>query len=125
MVSVALTDALRVVLHAARMAVNDHLFNASADQAPGAPPPTAVLLPVRTAAQMLGIGRTKAYELIGAGELELVHIGRSALVPAESVHEFVNRLRSRRPSATNPSSRQTGVVQLRSSPSGDSQPPAA
>ncbi|MGQ0431319.1 MAG: helix-turn-helix domain-containing protein [Microthrixaceae bacterium] len=107
------------------MAVNDHLFNASDDQAPGAPPRAAVLLPVRTAAQMLGIGRTKAYELIGAGELELVHIGRSALVPAESVHEFVRRLRAQASGSSGPSSRPTGVVQLWSSPSDDSQPPAA
>lgn len=120
----ALIDPLRVVLHAARMSVTDHLFNASAAQTPGAPPPTAVLLPVRTAAQMLGIGRTKAYELIEAGELELVHIGRSALVPADSVHAFVRRLRAAAIPA-GPSGCPTRVVELRSSPSGDSQPPAA
>jgi hypothetical protein len=37
--------------------------------------PPSLLVPVLTAGRMLGIGRTKVYELVGDGELELVHIG--------------------------------------------------
>ena len=41
---------------------------------------------------MLGIGRTKAYELIGRGELQVVHIDGAARVPLVSVHRYVERL---------------------------------
>lgn len=99
------------------MSANHHALNGTDD-------PAAVLVAVATAAQMLGIGRTKAYELIDAGELELVHIGRSALIPTDSVHDFVRRLRAEA-SAAKQSGCPTRVVELRSSPSGDSQPPAA
>jgi len=34
------------------------------------------------------------YELIAAGQLETVHIGRAVRVPVEAVEEFVARLRS-------------------------------
>lgn len=33
------------------------------------------------------------YELVGAGEIEVVHIGRSARVPVAAVEEFVERQR--------------------------------
>ena len=48
-----------------------------------------VLLTITEAATALAIGRTTVYELIGAGELEVVHIGRSSRVPAHAIHEFV------------------------------------
>lgn len=54
-----------------------------------------VLLTVCEAAEMLAVGRTTAYQLISAGELEVVRIGRSARVPVDAVHEYVDRLRSR------------------------------
>jgi hypothetical protein len=41
---------------------------------------------------MLGIGRTKAYELISRGELEVVHIDGAARVPLVAVHRYVDRL---------------------------------
>ena len=86
--------------------------------------PPSLFVPVLTAVRMLGIGRTKVYELVGEGELELVHIGCRALIPVDSVHSFAGRLRNR------PVNRSSwidgiGVVQLGSSPRGDSQPPAA
>jgi excisionase family DNA binding protein len=43
---------------------------------------------------MLGVGRTTAYELIGSGQLQVVHIGRSARVPVAAVHSYVERLTS-------------------------------
>jgi len=65
--------------------------------APSAAPrrtdPDRLLLTVRQAAELLAIGRTTAYELIAAGELEVVHIGRSARVPVDAVDALVTRLR--------------------------------
>jgi hypothetical protein len=55
--------------------------------------PICVRIPV--AASMLGIGRTKLYELIGAGDVDVVKIGKSTLVLTESLHTLVARQRSR------------------------------
>jgi excisionase family DNA binding protein len=88
----------------------------------GGPPSLLVQVPV--AARMLGIGRTKIYELVSAGELELVHIGCRALVPVDSVQSFSDRLRSRSAEAS-PSDLLDGVLRFRASPWDDSQPPAA
>lgn len=46
-----------------------------------------------SAAAHLGIGRSKLFELIAAGEIETVQIGRSRRVPAEALEEYVARLR--------------------------------
>ena len=54
---------------------------------------TRLLLTIREAAHALGIGRSKAYELIAAGELETVHIGRACRVPLDAVHGYIGRLR--------------------------------
>ncbi len=53
-----------------------------------------LLLAMRDAARVLGIGRSTLYELIAAGEIEVVHIGRSARVPVAALHEFVERCRT-------------------------------
>jgi excisionase family DNA binding protein len=42
--------------------------------------------------QLGNIGRTKLYELIAAGELQTVKIGRRRFVVAASVDEYVDRL---------------------------------
>ena len=55
-----------------------------------------LLVTALQAARLLSIGRTTVYELIAAGDLETVHIGRSMRIPADSVHAFVT-LRRRRP----------------------------
>ena len=52
-----------------------------------------LLLKPEEAAEMLSIGRSKAYELIGTGELASVRIGTSRRVPADAL-EFVTQLRS-------------------------------
>jgi excisionase family DNA binding protein len=54
-----------------------------------------VLLTIPEAAVALAIGRTKVYELISAGEIDVVHIGRSARVPADAIREFVAARRAR------------------------------
>jgi excisionase family DNA binding protein len=51
-----------------------------------------LLLTVVEAAAMLGVGRTKAYELIAGGELQAVHIGRAARVPLVAVRRYVDGL---------------------------------
>jgi excisionase family DNA binding protein len=52
------------------------------------------------AAERLGAGRSTIYKLIARGELEVVHIGRSARVPAEALDDFVRKLRDQ--TVTNP-----------------------
>lgn len=52
------------------------------------------LVTVVEAARALGIGRSKAYELIASGDLEVVHIGRAARVPVDAIDDLVIRLRA-------------------------------
>jgi excisionase family DNA binding protein len=53
-----------------------------------------LLLSIQEAGRALGIRRSKMYELIAAGELETVRIGRSVRVPVDAIEAFVARLRS-------------------------------
>jgi excisionase family DNA binding protein len=48
------------------------------------------LLRVEEAAKVLGIGRTKAYEMIAAGELPVVRIRRAVRVPRKSLEEWIS-----------------------------------
>ena len=52
-----------------------------------------LLLTMVEAARVLSIGRTTMYELVDAGEIDVVHIGRSARVPIAAVEDFVERHR--------------------------------
>ncbi len=54
-----------------------------------------LLVPIEEAARVLAVGRSTLYELIAAGELETVHIGRCRRVPVESLRKFVARRASR------------------------------
>jgi excisionase family DNA binding protein len=56
--------------------------------------PAGLLMTIADAAQALGMGRSTVYELIGRGQLEVVHVGRSARVPTEALHALVERLRA-------------------------------
>ena len=51
------------------------------------------LLSVRipTAAKMLGIGRTKLYELITQGEVDVVKIGKATLITVRSLEALIER----------------------------------
>ncbi|WP_404337924.1 helix-turn-helix domain-containing protein [Sphingomonas sp. MMS12-HWE2-04] len=40
---------------------------------------------------MLGIGRTKVYQLINRGELETIKLDESVLIPVRSLEAFVAR----------------------------------
>ena len=53
-----------------------------------------LLLTPKEAASALGIGRSKLYELLQAGELESVHIGTCRRVTADTLVSYVERLRS-------------------------------
>ncbi len=51
------------------------------------------LVTIVEAAKLLGIGRTTVYELIAEGELEVVHIHRSARIAIDAIDEYMARLR--------------------------------
>jgi excisionase family DNA binding protein len=51
------------------------------------------------AAQALGISRSTFFELIAAGQIETVKIGRSRRVPAQAIEDYVARLRAGNPAA--------------------------
>lgn len=53
-----------------------------------------LLHPIPEAYRQLGIGRTTFFELVAAGEIEVVKIGRRTLVPQASLRDFVERLRA-------------------------------
>ncbi len=52
-----------------------------------------LLLKPEEAAEILSIGRSKVYELMGTGELASVRIGRCRRIPAEALSDFVAGLR--------------------------------
>jgi excisionase family DNA binding protein len=52
-----------------------------------------LLVPVSEAHWLVGLGRSKFYEYVAAGEIEIIKIGRRTLVPQESLRAFVERLR--------------------------------
>ncbi len=51
-----------------------------------------LLLTAEEAAQALGIGRTRVYELMAGGVLTSVKIGASRRVPVDALREYVARL---------------------------------
>ena len=48
---------------------------------------------VMQAANMLGISRSRIYEHIDSGDIEVVKLGRSTLIPVESLEALVENLR--------------------------------
>lgn len=78
------------------MRSSDASTRAAADQ-------LRVLFTVEEAARALGIGRTRMFELIQAGSVETVLIGRLRRIPVDALDAFVARLReSRQDSAAAP-----------------------
>jgi excisionase family DNA binding protein len=55
-------------------------------------PERPLLLTVRQAAEMIGIGRSTLYRIMERGEIHSVHIGASRRIPLFAVHEFVECL---------------------------------
>jgi excisionase family DNA binding protein len=52
-----------------------------------------LLLTSEEVAEVLGIGRTKVYELMRLGLIESVKIHGCRRIPTEAVHDYVDRLR--------------------------------
>jgi excisionase family DNA binding protein len=48
-----------------------------------------ILYRVEEAAEALGIGRSKAYELLASGQLPVCKVGKSVRVPADALREWV------------------------------------
>ena len=46
---------------------------------------------IREACRLTGIGRSKLYELIAAGEIEIIKVGAITLVPVSSLTSFLRR----------------------------------
>jgi excisionase family DNA binding protein len=46
------------------------------------------------AAELLGVGRSQMFELIGRGDVESVKIGRLRKIPREALTAYVERLRA-------------------------------
>lgn len=63
---------------------------------PTIPKPQCEPITVRIpeAIRLTGIGRSKLYELIGSGDLEVVKIGNCTLIPVASIHALIERNRS-------------------------------
>lgn len=50
-----------------------------------------LLLRPAEAAEVMGIGRTKLFELLASNELPRVRVGRSVLVPTASIRDWIER----------------------------------
>lgn len=46
------------------------------------------------AAKLIGISRTRLYELIGSGDIETIKIGRLTMIPTDSLKSFIERKRA-------------------------------
>ncbi|WP_188063824.1 helix-turn-helix domain-containing protein [Sphingobium sp. KCTC 72723] len=56
-------------------------------------PPEPICVRVNEAASMIGVGRTKLYELIAAGEVETVKLGKATRITTASLHDLIRRQR--------------------------------
>ena len=59
----------------------------------GHQPVEPICVRVNDAARMIGVGRTKLYELISSGEVETIKIGNATRVTTASLHELVKQMR--------------------------------
>lgn len=53
--------------------------------------PMPITVRVREACRLTGIGRSKFYELIAAGEIDIIKIGTITLIPVVSLSSFLRR----------------------------------
>ena len=51
---------------------------------------------IREACRLTGIGRSKLYELIAAGEIDIIKVGTITLIPTESLESFFELRRNGR-----------------------------
>jgi len=52
-----------------------------------------LLVPVEEAAAILSLGRSKVFELLAAGEIESLKVGRRRLVPRQALDAYVQHQR--------------------------------
>jgi excisionase family DNA binding protein len=52
-----------------------------------------VTVRIRDACRLTGIGRSKLYELIAEGEIEVIKVGAITLIPMESLQKFIGHRR--------------------------------
>ncbi|MDQ2728943.1 MAG: helix-turn-helix domain-containing protein [Actinomycetota bacterium] len=57
--------------------------------------PLPLLVDIASAAARLGVSRSTLYRLIEAGQLDVVHVGRSVRVPTAALEDLVDGLRRR------------------------------
>lgn len=55
-------------------------------------PPEPICVRISTAVKITGMGRSTIYELIGAGRLETVKVGRSTFIRYESLKRLFDKL---------------------------------
>ena len=55
--------------------------------------PMPLTVRVREACRLTGIGRSKLYELIAAGEIEIVKVGTITLIPVAVLERFLQQRR--------------------------------
>lgn len=56
--------------------------------------PAPLTVRVVVAAEMLGIGRTKIYEMIAEGQIEVIKLGSATLIVVASLEAFIERQRA-------------------------------
>lgn len=53
-----------------------------------------ICVKINDAARMIGVGRTKLYDLIATNQIEVVKLGKSTLVTTASLRALVKRLQA-------------------------------
>jgi excisionase family DNA binding protein len=53
--------------------------------------PDRLLLRVPEAAELLGVSRSRAYELVYSGEIPAIRLGKSLRIPLQALREWVTR----------------------------------
>jgi excisionase family DNA binding protein len=56
---------------------------------------TPLSVRIKEACRMTGIGRSKLYELIAAGDIEVIKVGSMTLVPVDALAAFLETRRGR------------------------------
>lgn len=59
------------------------------------PTHTPLTVRIKEACRMTGIGRSKLYELIAAGDIQVIKVGSMTLVPVDALAAFIEARRER------------------------------
>ncbi|MDP9423334.1 MAG: helix-turn-helix domain-containing protein [Pseudomonadota bacterium] len=60
----------------------------------GQGPSLPITVRIREACRLTGIGRSKLYELIATGEIEIVKVGAITLIPTADLQRFLDERRN-------------------------------